>query len=179
MRRRLFLRIPLVLFLLLVPFHNRAVTESPWSTSGEKATMFLTARTFPVGGSRSSSPVSVVVEDFNGDGKLDMVTANFGTNNVSVLLGDGNGIFQAAVNYSVGSYPNSVVIGDFNGDGKLDMVTANFGTNNVSVLLGNGDGTFQAAVNSAVGYAPVSVAVGDFNGDGELDLATANNYSKT
>src|SRR6516225_6939509 len=99
MRRRLFLRIPLVLFLLLVPFHNRAVTESPWSTSGEKATMFLTARTFPVGGSRSSSPESVVVEDFNGDGKLDTVTANFGTNNVSVLLGDGNGTFQAAVNY--------------------------------------------------------------------------------
>ena len=125
MRRRLFLRIPLVLFLLLVPFHNRAVTESPWSTSGEKATMFLTARTFPVGGSRSSSPVSVVVEDFNGDGKLDMVTANFGTNNVSVLLGNGDGTFQAAVNSAVGYAPVSVAVGDFNGDGELDLATAN------------------------------------------------------
>ena len=125
-----------------------------------------------VGG--TSSCYGVATGDFNGDGKADLVTANYGSNNVSVLLGNGDGTFQSAVNYAV-SYPYSVAVGDFNGDGKLDLVTANYyGSNTVSVLLGNGDGTFQSAVNYAVGSAPSSVAVGDFNGDGKLDLAVAN-----
>ena len=62
----------------------------------------------------------MAVGDFNGDGKLDLVVANRASNNVSVLLGNGNGTFQAAVNYAAGSKPRSVAVGDFNGDGKLD-----------------------------------------------------------
>jgi streptogramin lyase len=86
---------------------------------------------------------------FNGDGKLDLVVANDGSNNVSILLGNGDGTFRAAVNYGVGSgsAPTSVAVGDFNGDGKLDLAVANELSNNVSILLGNGNGTFQAAVN--------------------------------
>jgi hypothetical protein len=94
---------------------------------------------------------------------------------VSVLLGNGNGTFQPAVNYAV-SYPRSVAVGDFNGDGKPDLAVANAGSNSVSVLLGNGDGTFQAAVTYAAGNYPRSVAVGDFNGDGKQDLAVATVY---
>jgi len=92
-----------------------------------------------------------------------------------VLLGNGDGTFQAAVNYPVETAPNSVAVGDFNGDGKPDLAVANSGSGGpVSVLLGNGDGTFQAAVNFGAGSTPASVAVGDFNGDGKPDLAVAN-----
>jgi VCBS repeat-containing protein len=96
---------------------------------------------------------------------------------VSVLLGNGNGTFQSAVNFGVGSIPLLVKVGDLNGDGRLDLVTSNLVSNDVSVLLGNGDGTFQSAVNFAVDNRPVSVAVADVNGDGRLDLVTANQGS--
>ena len=128
------------------------------------------------------APVSVTSADFNGDGKLDLVAANgsFDTfapeGSVSVLLGNGDGTFQAAVNYDVGFLPLSVMSGDFNGDGKLDLAVANQKSNSVSVLLGNGDGTFRVAVSYSAGTGPASVTSGDFNGDGKLDLVTANTY---
>jgi hypothetical protein len=93
---------------------------------------------------------------------------------VIVLLGNGDGTFQAAVNYGAGNEPKSVATGDFNGDGKADLAVANGFDNNVSILLGNGNGTFQAAVNYGAGTYPYSVAVGDFNGDGKTDLAVTN-----
>jgi uncharacterized repeat protein (TIGR01451 family) len=113
--------------------------------------------------------------DFNGDGKADLAVANGGSDNVSILLGNGNGTFQAAVNYNVHG-PRSVAVGDFNGDGKPDLAVANaFGT--VSILAGNGNGTFAEAVNYGAGSDPISVAIGDFNGDGKPDLAVANDYT--
>jgi hypothetical protein len=93
---------------------------------------------------------------------------------VSILLGNSDGTFQAAVNYKAGSNPADVAVGDFNGDGIQDLVMCNLTGKNVSVLLGNGDGTFQPAVNFAVGDTPTTVAVGDFNGDGIPDLAVTN-----
>ena len=117
---------------------------------------------------------SVTTGDFNADGKLDLATANFNSDNVSVLLGNGLGGFAAAVNFGVGDGPFSVTTGDFNADGKLDLATANSGSDNVSVLLGDGLGGFAAAVNFGVGDGPHSVTTGDFNADGKLDLATAN-----
>jgi len=124
-------------------------------------------------------PISVAVGDFNRDGKADLAVAYSGAGNVaggvSVLLGNGNGTFQSAVNYTAGDWPVSVMMGDFNGDGKKDLaLSSDFG--GVSVLLGNGDGTFQPAVNFAAGSYPDSLTTGDFNGDGKPDLATADFY---
>src|SRR5262249_18522350 len=92
------------------------------------------------------------------------------------LLGNGDGTFQAARNYAVGSQPVSVAIGNFNG--KPDIVTANQGASTVSLLPGNGDGTFGVAQTAASFFssyygAVQSVAVGDFNADGKLDLVVA------
>ncbi|MBW4631814.1 MAG: DUF4347 domain-containing protein [Iphinoe sp. HA4291-MV1] len=141
--------------------------------SGVFALSFAAASNFGVG----DAPNSVTTGDFNGDRKPDLATANAVSDNVSVLLGNGNGTFAAASNFGVGDAPLSVTTGDFNGDGKLDLTTANILSDNVSVLLGNGNGTFAAASNFGVGDGPRSVTTGDFNGDGKLDLATANTIS--
>jgi hypothetical protein len=121
-----------------------------------------------------TNPRSVAVADFNEDGKADFATANYGSNDVSILLSNGDGTFQTAVSYGVGANPYSVAVGDFNGDGKIDIVTANYNSDDISILLGKGDGTFQAAVNYRAGSYPSSLAVGDFNGDGKTDLAVTN-----
>src|SRR5262249_35015658 len=95
-------------------------------------------------------------------------------NNVSVLLGNGDGTLQPAVNFPAGTEPWNVQVGDFNNDGKPDLVVANNGSNNVSILLGNGDGTFQSAVNYNTGQGPIFTRVADLNGDNKLDLVVAN-----
>src|SRR3982750_3886097 len=89
-------------------------------------------------------PFSVAAGDFNGDGKLDLATANNNANTVSILLGNGDGTFGANTDFNVGNRPRSVAVGDFNLDGKLDLAVANGSSNTVSILLGNGDGTFGA-----------------------------------
>lgn len=120
-------------------------------------------------------PYSVAVGDFNRDGKLDLVVANYpSVFTVSVLLGNGDGTFQPQVTYPVGRQPISVAVADLNGDGKLDLAVADFTDGFVSVLLGNGDGTFRPSVEYPTGRVPSTIIIGDFNGDGKLDLATSN-----
>jgi hypothetical protein len=140
---------------------------------------------------------SVAIADLNGDGRPDLVVANecqvldpsggvcwgYALGEVSVLLGNGDGTFQAPVSYSSNAYQAfSVAIADLNGDGHPDLAVANACqsesncvTGIVGVLLGNGDGTFQPAVNynTGGGNAAFSVAIADLNGDGHLDLAVA------
>jgi hypothetical protein len=82
------------------------------------------------------TPRSVALVEVSGDGRLDIVTPNLSSNNVSVLLGNGSGGFAAATNFAVGTGPYSVALGDVNGDGRLDVVTANASGSNVSVLRG-------------------------------------------
>jgi len=89
---------------------------------------FVARMDFPVG----QQPVAIATGDFNGDGKLDIVTANGSSNDVSVLLGNGDGTFQTAIDYPVDAQPGVVIVGDFNNDGKPDILTGN----QVSISLG-------------------------------------------
>jgi FG-GAP-like repeat/FG-GAP repeat len=149
-------------------------------------------------GSAGYYAYSVAVADVNGDGKSDLVVANWcgsgtgggctGIASLGVLLGNGDGTFQSAVTYSSGGYyALSVAVADLNGDGKADLVVTNDcqsdigqckADGTVGVLLGNGDGTFQTVVNyDSGGYFTHSVAVADINGDGKPDLVVANTGS--
>jgi hypothetical protein len=119
------------------------------------------------------------IADLNGDHHLDIVFPDSCClDDVSVLLGKGDGTFQNQVNYAVGVQPENVVIADFDDDGVLDLAVLNEGQSlygSVSFLHGNGDGTFQKATTpvSLYPYSPFWMVAGDFNGDGKLDLAFA------
>src|SRR5271163_420881 len=146
----------------------------------ESATSFPATPTSSV--SVGSLPQWIVTADFNGDGKLDLATANNGDNTVSVLLGNGDGTFTTKSTPAAGTGANWIAVGDFNEDGKLDMAVANLGTDGtggVSILLGNGDGTFTLHSSPNTGNAPFALVAGDFNGDGHLDLAVSNSADGT
>jgi hypothetical protein len=121
----------------------------------------------------------MVKNDFNGDGFMDVATANPNNNNVCVLRGNGTGGFAPVDSFAVNSfYPQGLTSGDFNGDGKPDIATANNSGNNISVLLNVGAGSFSTAVTySTSASSPAAITSTDFNGDGFPDLATANNVS--
>jgi hypothetical protein len=122
-----------------------------------------------------NAPERLVIADFNGDGILDVATADEIDNTVAVVLGKGDGTFQPAITYPAGGQPFAIAAGDFNSDGKLDLAVTNICPSypncsgaTVSIMLGNGDGTFQSQVQYPTGKGPDAVSVGDFNRDGKL-----------
>jgi hypothetical protein len=125
-----------------------------------------------------SQPHSIALGDFNNDGHLDIVVANYGTNNVGVLLGRSNTVFDPMITYPTGtdSAPYSVAIADFNNDHHLDIVVTNSELDNVAILLGYGNGTFviRATYSTGVLSLPYTVAIGDFNNDNISDIVIAN-----
>jgi hypothetical protein len=135
----------------------------------------------------------LAVADLNHDGNLDIVVANGAcpdgvcTDEVSVLLGNGDGTFQDPVSYAVPADVGSLVLGDFNGDGKLDIAMTNRAINSASacdcigVLLGNGDGTFQepAIITYPPAGYPEALAAGYFKAGGRMDLAVTLGFETT
>jgi hypothetical protein len=135
---------------------------------------------------------SLAIEDVNDDGKPDLIVLGCGADcfnppnsRVAILLGNGDGTFQAPVTYDTGSVDaTSVAVADLNGDGKPDIVAAHVcdycsvGTGTVGVLIGNGDGSFASPVTySSGGFVATSVAIRDINGDSKPDLLVANGYA--
>ncbi len=119
-------------------------------------------------------PFASAIGDFNRDGKQDLVIANFGNNNVSVKLGNGNGGFFSNQVVNTGQGPQSIAVADINADGFQDLAVANFSGSNVSVHLGNGYGGFFPYTTLGVGSYPYAIAMADFNGDTNIDLITAD-----
>ncbi len=118
-----------------------------------------------------SHPQALVASDFDGDGMLDLATANGDTSDVSILFNQGGGIFGHSASYRAGCCPAVLVSEDFNSDGKLDIATSAMGIEGVAVLLNRGDGTFQAdATYAAAGGDLIST---DLDGDGKPDIATS------
>ncbi len=121
---------------------------------------------YPVG----LEPMSVVAADLDGDGHVDLATADHGLDSVSILFNQGDGRFADRRQVAVGSAPGDVRSGDLDGDGDMDLVVVNRDDNTVSVLLNEGDGSFAPRTDHAVGGRPTSAAIGDLNGDGAPDL---------
>ncbi|UCG60298.1 MAG: VCBS repeat-containing protein, partial [Candidatus Zixiibacteriota bacterium] len=133
-------------------------------------------------------PSSVHSADLDGDDDIDLAVTNTESDDVSILLNNGDGTFATAVNYAVNDQPVSVCGADFDDDDDQDLAVANAGSDNVSVLTNNGDGTFDDLLKTGwtttlgvadygVGSGPRSVFTCDLDGDDDDDLATANSES--
>src|SRR6266446_6230965 len=177
--------IAVLTLVILIALAALAQTRGAGPASGQNGypgpRLFVPAVGYDSGGYTGTA---AAVGDLNGDGKLDVVVANYcsdsgcqvGEGSAGVLLGNGDGTFQAVKTYdSGGVYARAVAIADLNGDHKPDLIVANGASNTVGVLLGNGDGTFQPAVTyGSGGMFPSSVAVADVNGDDIPDILLNN-----
>jgi hypothetical protein len=126
------------------------------------------------------TPIALDSGDVNGDGRLDLVTANTGDDSISVLLGQGGDNFAPPTTIAQPHQPTALALRDLDADGKLDVAVANTAPN-VDVRLGTGDGGF-GAIDSFAAPAPApfrsnGVATGDLNGDGAGDLVTTGQNS--
>jgi Ca2+-binding RTX toxin-like protein len=133
-----------------------------------------------------STPKALAEGDLRNDGKIDLVSANEFGHSVSVLLGNGDGSFQAADNIALGStvYPVGVAIGDVTGDGIPDIVVASSGGffggfSGIIIIPGNGDGTFKAPQQIALGNGTDAVALADLSNNNLLDIVAANGEDDT
>ena len=129
-----------------------------------------------------SPPEALRVDDFNGDGRLDVAVAYPDSGEIGVLLGDPSESLPALLgtpkSYGVGLNPVFIVSGDLDGSGHPDLVVVNSGSGTISVLLNRGDGTFRDAVNYDADLSPRVADMGDLDRDGKLDVVTGSVSSK-
>jgi FG-GAP-like repeat len=157
------------------------------SPAAHGASGFQTAQSYRVG----TSPSAVAVGDFNSDGTPDLAICNFGDptagdeGNVSVLLGKGDGSFQAATNFPAVKNCTRLAAGDLDSDSRSDLIVVRSGDPTVGddggtiIFLSNGDGTFRKGQTLTPGRNPADVAVADLNADHKLDLIFANHTDNT
>jgi FG-GAP-like repeat len=121
-------------------------------------------------------PRHVAAAQLTASGNVDLVFADYLSNQIVTLLGNGDGTFQKPIQFPAPS-PISLAIGDFDEDGNQDLavVETSAGDGSIAIFLGDGAGHFKLSASYQTGVAPSSVAVADFSGDGHLDLAVANN----
>ena len=140
-------------------------------------------------------PESAAIDDFNGDGKLDIATSASLDDKVAVLAGNGDGTFVPAQSFDVASGPFGMVTADFNGDHKPDLASVNVEGGNVSVLLnvtssvvptptpgvvcvGDCDTSTQVTVNEIITMVNIALGngqatdcmAGDANHDGQITV---------
>ncbi len=155
-----------------VPVDNAYVWTFTVAVTADDASVFTPSGIIPVG----DSPRHVAAADVNADGYLDLLTVNDNSDDMSVLINNGDGGFAPYQSYSVGRQPYFFVAADFNGDGHLDIAAANSEDDNVSVLVNNGNGTFASQVTYGAGQYPRCIIALEVNGDGAVDLATMNEH---
>jgi len=122
-------------------------------------------------------PSGIASGDFDNDNKDDLAIVNQGGDNLTILLGAGEGKFSISGTITALESPSAIVAADFNKDSQLDLAVTNAGANSVSILTGDGKGGFHAREEPDVGSNPMFLAAGDIDNDGNLDLAVANSGS--
>ncbi|MEW5988788.1 MAG: FG-GAP-like repeat-containing protein [Chloroflexota bacterium] len=122
------------------------------------------------------SPRGVAILDADGDGDADVVNTNsFGAGSLSLLVNNGNGVFNPPINFEGGATGEwAVMAADMNEDGIMDLVVGAQSSSTMLVLGGNGDGTFTQLSSQSAGGAVWMINVSDLNGDGHDDVATVN-----
>jgi len=141
-----------------------------WSSSPAQNLVFTPTASVQVG----KAPQSIAAGDFNGDGLLDLATVNSTSDDVSILLGNGNGTFQGAISFGVGKLPMSLATADMNGDAHLDLVVAMSGSDHIVVLKGRGDGFFDRLGSYPSGKGTTFLSLRDLNQDGRPDVGAVN-----
>ena len=151
--------------------NGTGVTNLPFSSVGDGALSAsggtFSSATYMVG----PGPHNVVATDVNGDGKLDLISANEIANTLTILTNNGSGILVSNASYTVAG-ANDVVAADVNGDGKLDLISTS--GSSLVILTNSGNGAFGSNTTLNVGGTCQSVAAADVNGDGKMDLIAAN-----
>jgi hypothetical protein len=123
---------------------------------------------YPVG----KTPAAAAIADINGDGLLDILTADLAGRTVSMLAGRTGGRFESIGSLSVDGAPTSVAVGDVNGDGITDVVAALFEQASIAYFAGIGGGLFQPEVQYGTSGLPLRVKIADLDGDGRLEVIT-------
>ncbi len=136
---------------------------------------FVSSQNFASG----TNPRNMTSGDYDGDGDIDLATANYNGTNFSVLKNNGDGTYAAAVNYAAGTNPFAMTSADIDNDGDLDVMLSNYNSASVSVYKNNGDGTFAAKTDYTTGTRPSILKTGDLDGDGDKDLVVMNYFSNT
>lgn len=167
-------------FLDVVVPNEHGATVQYWINPGKtlfenpKLLVRRTLEATPITGQRTHAINDVRAADLNGDGKLDLVTANLGTSTISIFSGNGDGTFQSDTLLEAGENGAFLAVGDLNGDGARDFAITHWTADYLSVFLNQGNGRFAPRRDHKTGMGNYGLTLADLDGDGKLDAVTAN-----